>query len=246
MSRIRTIKPDFFKHEELYELELETKLPIRLAFIGIWTVCDREGRFKWRPNQIKIDVIPYDKCDFSRVLDALATRGFIEEYESDTGERYGFVPTFGSHQVINNRESQSQLPSPFDASSTRDPRGLRMHKGKGKEGKGKEGKGRSDERVSDATRLGADLELSGEWEAFCRQERQDLDPEQTFARFKDYWIAKPGKDGRKTDWFATWRNWVRNQKSNTKTLIDFKEQRAQRAVDEFVFGSTPGRIIDVN
>ena len=139
MARIRTIKPEFFKHEELYEAEIEEKLPLRLAFAGLWCQCDREGRFKWRPNQIKLDVLPYDKCDFSRVLDALATRGFVVEYESDTGDRYGFVPSFLAHQVINNRESQSQLPCPFDASVTRDPRGLSMHKGKGKEGKGKEG-----------------------------------------------------------------------------------------------------------
>lgn len=29
-------------------------------------------------------------------------------------------------------------------------------------------------------------------------------------RFRDYWRAKPGKDGRKRDWDATWRNWLRN------------------------------------
>lgn len=28
--------------------------------------------------------------------------------------------------------------------------------------------------------------------------------------FADYWRAKPGKDGRKLDWQATWRNWVRS------------------------------------
>ena len=30
--------------------------------------------------------------------------------------------------------------------------------------------------------------------------------------FRDYWIAAPGAKGRKTDWRATWRNWVRNQR----------------------------------
>lgn len=29
--------------------------------------------------------------------------------------------------------------------------------------------------------------------------------------FRDYWIAKAGKDATKQDWPATWRNWVRNQ-----------------------------------
>lgn len=28
-------------------------------------------------------------------------------------------------------------------------------------------------------------------------------------RFRDYWIARPGKEGVKLDWDATWRNWVR-------------------------------------
>ena len=28
-------------------------------------------------------------------------------------------------------------------------------------------------------------------------------------RFRDHWIAKPGKDGRKLDWAATFRNWLR-------------------------------------
>ena len=33
---------------------------------------------------------------------------------------------------------------------------------------------------------------------------------QELPKFRDYWIAKPGKDGLKTDWDATWRNWQRN------------------------------------
>ena len=28
-------------------------------------------------------------------------------------------------------------------------------------------------------------------------------------RFRDYWAAQPGQCGRKADWDATWRNWVR-------------------------------------
>jgi hypothetical protein len=29
------------------------------------------------------------------------------------------------------------------------------------------------------------------------------------AKFRDYWIAQPGVKGRKLDWEATWRNWLR-------------------------------------
>lgn len=33
-----------------------------------------------------------------------------------------------------------------------------------------------------------------------------------FNRFRDYWIAQPGAKGRKKDWLATWRNWIRRSK----------------------------------
>lgn len=32
----------------------------------------------------------------------------------------------------------------------------------------------------------------------------------TANKFRDYWVAKTGKDATKADWLATWRNWVRN------------------------------------
>jgi hypothetical protein len=70
MGRIRTVKPEVFCHEELFELEQETKLPMRLAWIGLFTCCDRDGRFVWRPRTLKVAILPYDDVDFSRVLDA--------------------------------------------------------------------------------------------------------------------------------------------------------------------------------
>lgn len=111
MSRIRTVKPDFFRHEELFEAEKKYQLPLRLAFAGLWTCCDREGRFRWKPRQLKLDIIPYDDIDFSRVLDALATRGFVVKYEI-AGEVYGYIPSWNKHQVINPREKASDLPPP--------------------------------------------------------------------------------------------------------------------------------------
>jgi hypothetical protein len=156
MARIRTIKPEFFCHEELFDLEEETGLPIRIAFAGLWTVCDREGRFKWRPRTIKAQIMPYDNLDFSRVLDALATRGFVVRYASN-GCEYGHVPGFGRHQVINNRENASTLPEPpktqekmglsrvVDACPTRDERV--PHAGK-EEGKGREGERKGMEGVT--------------------------------------------------------------------------------------------------
>lgn len=124
--RIRTIKPEFFTHEGLFELESETGLPIRIAFAGLWCAADREGRFKWEPRRLGVQILPYDQIDFSRVLDALTTRGFTRRYRVD-GKDFGVIPSFLCHQVINNREKPSELPKPldfmeFDACRTRDSR----------------------------------------------------------------------------------------------------------------------------
>jgi hypothetical protein len=92
VGRIRTIKPDLFHHSDLFDLEQETGLPIRLAWIGLFTCCDRDGRFKWRVRELKLQVLPYDTVDFSRVLDALVTRGFIVRYAIGT-DVYGYIPS---------------------------------------------------------------------------------------------------------------------------------------------------------
>lgn len=149
MARIRTIKPQFFRHAGLFDAEKETGLPLRIAFAGLWTAADREGRFKWEPRELKLDCLPYDDVDFSRVLDALATRGWIVEYMVG-GVKYGAIPTWSAHQVVNNREAASVLPEPNenntvtrearvnDASPTPLVHALGERKGREGEGKGKE------------------------------------------------------------------------------------------------------------
>jgi len=142
MARIRTIKPDFFRNLKLFRAEVESKLPLRLSFAGLWTACDRDGRFKWCPEELKLDCLPYDDVNFSRVLDALLTRGYIVKYSVEN-EFFGCVPTWIKHQVINNRERASELPDVsmaqevIDASSTREPRDTENSEGKGREGKGR-------------------------------------------------------------------------------------------------------------
>ncbi|MBW3498855.1 hypothetical protein [Janthinobacterium sp. NKUCC08_JDC] len=64
-----------------------------------------------------------------------------------------------------------------------------------------------------ASRLPADWSASADDIEFCKAERPDLVPAQTEQRFRDYWIAQPGVKGRKADWPATWRNWVRNERA---------------------------------
>lgn len=140
MTRIRTIKPDFFRHRGLWDSEQETGLPLRIAFEGLWVVADREGRFRWKPTEIKLDVMPYDDVDFSVIMDALVERGFIGRYEVD-GKEYGFIPSWHDHQRVNKRESMSTFPDPVHARACTCMPMRARGEGKGREEEGN-GKGR--------------------------------------------------------------------------------------------------------
>lgn len=74
-------------------------------------------------------------------------------------------------------------------------------------------KAKSKAEAAPAARLPADWLPSYDDARFCETARPDLKIDEVAACFRDYWIAQPGAKGRKTDWPATWRNWVRNQKS---------------------------------
>ena len=65
------------------------------------------------------------------------------------------------------------------------------------------------------SRLDPAWTLPDDWKAWCQSERPDLNADHVADQFRDFWVAKPGKDGRKADWQATWRNWVRAQRTTT-------------------------------
>ena len=113
MSRIRQIKPGFFKDADLYDAEVSSGLPLRLAFAGLWTVTDKRGVFAWSRN-IKPDVLPYDPCDMLAVLDALERAGFVQRYVVD-GKSFGLIPGFADHQHFHRDEKPSKMPGPPDS-----------------------------------------------------------------------------------------------------------------------------------
>ncbi len=103
MARIRSIKPAFFQHEAIYEAEKACGLPLRLAYVGLWTQADRRGLFRWRPRELKLNILPWDAIDFAAVLDALAKHHFVLRYEVNS-HSYGAIPSFGKHQIFNLKE----------------------------------------------------------------------------------------------------------------------------------------------
>jgi hypothetical protein len=238
MARIRTIKPEFFKHEGLYDAERETGLPLRVAFAGIWTQCDREGRFAWRPRQLKTDVLPYDDVDFSRVLDALTTRGFIVRYASPEGD-FGCVPSWSRHQVLNNREKASDIPPPTtqaieaaakpDACATREPRvpdaTLQLPSGREGERKGKEGEreGSSNAPSAPTTAEGREVAWEGRVIRLTRRDydrwrlaypNADIDAELQAA--DDYYATNRPKDG---NWFFAVSSWLKRANGSPRLSV---------------------------
>lgn len=157
MARIRTIKPDFFTSEDIV-----SRSPLaRLLYIATWLEADREGRLVWKPKTLKLRYLPGDNCDIEAVAKELIDAGLIIPYDVD-GQQFAEIPSFTRHQVINNRETASEIPARIaDASPTRPPRDNDASPTRddatgtplvGKEGKGKEGKGSkptSDEVGSD-------------------------------------------------------------------------------------------------
>jgi len=113
VARIRTIKPEFYRHHDLFLAEKESGLPLRLAFSGLWLCADKEGRFKWNPNQLKLDVLPYDELNFENVLNSLEKNEFLKKYEVEN-KFYGVIPSFKEHQRITGSEAtyESKIPSP--------------------------------------------------------------------------------------------------------------------------------------
>lgn len=202
MARIRTVKPEFFRHAGLYDAERVTRLPLRLGFEGLWIAADREGRFKWEPRTLKLDCLPYDDLDFADVLDALEVHGFIEKYEVD-GRTYGWIPSWHRHQHINQREAQSSIPPPSGKDTC-----THVHAHGEGEGKGKEGSGGEEVDHADAP---SPATLSTEWlpsdpnVMFAKSlGLTDQDIERAGRRFRDHYVGNARKS---LDWDGLWRDW---------------------------------------
>jgi hypothetical protein len=109
--RDRILHPEFFTDAKLYDAEKESGLPLRLAYEGLWCAADREGRFEWKPRELKLAILPYDNVDFGEVMQILVNYGFVAHYSSE-GVECGWVRRFGKWQNVHPREAKSRLPEP--------------------------------------------------------------------------------------------------------------------------------------
>lgn len=217
MARIRTIKPEFFTSESVCSVS-----PLaRLLFIALWCEADREGLLQWKPKTYKIRYLPCDNADIDALADELIKQDMITLYEVDN-VTYCEIDGFTRHQVINNREKESELPRVNHAS----PR-VKAEGRKGKEGK--EGKGK--EHIYDEIFLKF-------WEVYPKKTAK-LESEKVFLRqckkfkaddiiegAKKFALSCKGKDPQYIPYPATWLNggrWADDYKPPKKQHSELPE-----------------------
>ena len=101
MARIRTIKPEFWRDENLSNVSAEACL---LA-IGLLNHCDDEGYFNANPKLVESDVFPLRKLSVTTTvaLRELSSIGYIRVFDGTDGKSYGHIVNFLKHQVINKK-----------------------------------------------------------------------------------------------------------------------------------------------
>jgi hypothetical protein len=79
MSRIRTIKPEFWTSEQIANCSRDA----RLLFIGLWNFCDDAGIHPASSKRIKMEIFPADDLSPDQIktlLDELKSSNLIREY----------------------------------------------------------------------------------------------------------------------------------------------------------------------
>ena len=216
MARIRTIKPEFPQSESMGAVSRDA----RLLFIMLFTLADDEGRLRGNSRMLASLLFPYD-ADAPKLIDKwvdeLITQRCIVRYQIEDAT-YVEICKWLNHQKID-RPSKSKIPAPPEGSKTfakiREDSLLDQGRDQGKD----QGSGIKEITELRASRLPPDWKATDRMFAFCETERPDLNPKEIEATFRDYWIAQPGQKGRRTDWEATWRNWVRSQRKTPQRII---------------------------
>jgi len=108
MGRIRTIKPEFWRHEALSELPAET----HMLAAALLNYADDEGYFNANPKLVQAECFPLRDLSVTvqDSLTDLASAGFIEVGTGEDGRRYGRIPTFLTHQVVNRPKASKIKP----------------------------------------------------------------------------------------------------------------------------------------
>lgn len=247
MARIRTIKPEFWRDEDLSSVSAEAAL---LA-IGLLNHADDEGFFSANYKLVESDVFPLRKLSSSvhELLHELSVIGYVSLHEGSDKRLYGQVANFKKHQVIS-RPTPSKIKelvcflddSVIDTGALRDcsmsaPAQLIV----GKEGKGKEKEWNGSGSAETEFKVSISWRPSDDSMELIKLARGRL-PDQSvinahLANFVGYWRTRDTAR-RQDQWDHSFADWV-NQNRN-------KEQQIAISNPEQIYINVLGQQIDTS
>lgn len=149
---------------------------------------------KWRA--IAADILPFFAAEGGRIVHHRLTKE-LQKSERKSHSRAAAGAKGGAARSLKNKEQReaiaSGLPKHLPDTITRE------------EKRGPIGPPKKPVR---ATRLPDDFHPDAGWAISAGLSRSEAETEA--AKFRDYWTSKSGQNATKTDWSATWRNWVRS------------------------------------
>jgi hypothetical protein len=211
MSRIRTIKPEFWTNAQVVECSTNA----RLLFIGLWNFSDDYGRHVFSPKQIKAEIFPCDDFSIEAVrimLGELSKNNLIVVYVVENKE---ILQITGWHNQRIDKPQKPKFPGPLDDNSENVRREL-PPEGKGMEKKGIESKKlkpsvlskKTEPRKKNKSEIAKDTEPTPKDELFASDAGMSLPTITTeWAQFRDHHLKNRSMFA---DWPAAWRMWVRN------------------------------------
>ena len=110
MARIRSVHPGLFTDESF----VSVSMPARMLAIGIWTECDDQGAFAWKPITLKMKLMAADAVDVAALMEELRAAGIVMSYDVG-GKRYGLVRNFCKYQRPKKPNSVYPIPADLKA-----------------------------------------------------------------------------------------------------------------------------------
>jgi hypothetical protein len=224
VSRIRSIHPGIASDESYMQMSMAAKA----AWPILWTECDDHGVFEWKPVVLKARIFPADNVDFAAILAELVSLDCVQRFEHE-GKPYGIVRNFCAYQRPKHPSYRHPFPAPItdyaafkpvDVGSptpalpepsprpTEKPPQMKEEVGVGEEEKPKPTVSSKSPRGS---RWQKGQAVPDEWKAWAKASFPSVEAYRLSTetrKFENHYPAAPGKDGVRSDWEGTYRNWM--------------------------------------
>jgi hypothetical protein len=228
MSRIRYLKPDFFKDEDLATLPFE----VRLFFAGLWVIADKAGRLEDRPKRLKIEIFPYEDIDIEKCLVQLAKpktssgNPYILRYSIE-GEHFIQILNWDKHQRPHHTEKESKIPPCPTEKNWHKGMGMGMGKGMGM---GSVHQGTSTLKNGELTVKKVKIDINSDWYKELQKEFLSLDVADELNRFHKWEKDNSRKDHKRAfkNWLLMSEKWKKEKGQNGRNQEHVETDRSEK------------------